>query len=51
MIEAIPYKVIGGLKFYDRMEVKDMLSYLRVIHNPNDVVGMKRIINVPTRKI
>lgn len=51
MIEAIPYKVIWGLKFYDRMEVKDMISYLRVIHNPNDVVGMKRIINVPTRKI
>lgn len=51
MIEAIPYKVIGWLKFYDRMEVKDMISYLRVIHNPNDVVWMKRIINVPTRKI
>lgn len=51
MMEAIPYKVIGGLKFYDRMEIRDMLAYLRVIHNPNDVVGIKRIINVPTRKI
>lgn len=51
MMEAIPYKVIGGLKFYDRMEIRDMLGYLRVIHNPNDVVGIKRIINVPTRKI
>ncbi len=51
MIEAIPYKVIWWLKFYDRMEVKDMLSYLRVIHNPNDVVGIKRIINTPSRKI
>lgn len=51
MMEAIPYKVIGWLKFYDRMEVKDMLSYLRVIHNPNDVVGIKRIINTPSRKI
>ncbi len=51
MMEAIPYKVIWGLKFYDRMEVKDMLAYLRVIHNPNDVVWIKRIINVPTRKI
>lgn len=51
MMEAIPYKVIWGLKFYDRMEVKDILAYLRVIHNPNDVVGIKRIINVPTRKI
>lgn len=51
MIEWIPYKVVGGLKFYDRMEIKDMLAYLRVIHNPNDVVALKRIINVPTRKI
>ncbi|MDD5770603.1 MAG: UvrD-helicase domain-containing protein, partial [Candidatus Gracilibacteria bacterium] len=51
MIEAIPYKVIGGLKFYDRMEVKDMISYLRVIHNPNDVVAIKRVINTPSRKI
>lgn len=51
IMEAIPYKVIWGLKFYDRMEVKDMLSYLRVIHNPNDVVGIKRIINTPSRKI
>lgn len=51
MMEAIPYKVIWGLKFYDRMEVKDMLGYLRVIHNPNDVVWIKRIINTPTRKI
>lgn len=51
MMEGIPYKVIGGLKFYDRMEVKDMLSYLRAIHNPNDVVAIKRIINTPSRKI
>lgn len=51
MIEGIPYKVIWGLKFYDRMEVKDILAYLRVIHNPNDVVWIKRIINVPSRKI
>lgn len=51
MVEWIPYKVVWGLKFYDRMEIKDLLAYLRVIHNPNDVVWIKRIINVPTRKI
>lgn len=51
MVKWIPYKVIGWLKFYDRMEVKDIIAYLRVIHNPNDVVALKRIINTPTRKI
>lgn len=51
MVEGIPYKVVGGLKFYDRMEVKDLLAYLRVIHNPNDSQWIKRIINVPSRKI
>ncbi|MDA9129164.1 UvrD-helicase domain-containing protein [Candidatus Gracilibacteria bacterium] len=47
----IPYKILGGLKFYDRKEVKDMLGYLRVILNQNDPVGFKRIINTPARKI
>lgn len=51
MISNIPYRVIWGQKFYDRKEVKDLLWYLRVIHNQNDVVSMKRIINTPTRKI
>ncbi len=51
IISNIPYRVIWGQKFYDRKEIKDLLSYLRVIHNPNDVVWMKRIINTPTRKI
>jgi DNA helicase-2/ATP-dependent DNA helicase PcrA len=51
MVEGIPYKVVWGLKFYDRMEVKDILAYLRVIHNPNDSQWIKRIINVPSRKI
>lgn len=47
----IPYRVIGGHKFFDRAEVKDMLAYLWVIHNPSDAVRLKRIINTPTRKI
>ena len=51
MIANIPYRVIWWQKFYDRKEIKDLLAYLRVIHNPNDVVSMKRIINTPSRKI
>lgn len=49
--ENIPYKVIWWLKFYDRKEIKDLLAYLKIIHNQNDSVSLKRIINVPTRKI
>jgi DNA helicase-2/ATP-dependent DNA helicase PcrA len=48
---TIPYKVIWGMKFYDRKEVKDILWYLRCILNPHDPVALKRIINTPTRKI
>jgi DNA helicase-2/ATP-dependent DNA helicase PcrA len=48
---GIPYQLIGGLKFYERREIKDLISYLRLIINPNDVVGMKRVINVPPRGI
>lgn len=51
MKKAIPYKVIGGLKFYERKEIKDMIAYLRVLLNPNDPVSFKRIINTPSRKI
>ena len=47
----IPYKVIGGMKFYDRKEIKDLLAYIKVVMNPDDSVGLKRIINTPTRKI
>jgi DNA helicase-2/ATP-dependent DNA helicase PcrA len=48
---GIPYRVIGGLRFWERREVKDVLSYLRVVHNPYDDVGLTRIVNVPTRGI
>lgn len=47
----IPYKVIWWLKFYERKEIKDLLAYLKIIHNQNDTISMKRIINVPPRKI
>ncbi|MCD8086584.1 MAG: UvrD-helicase domain-containing protein [Clostridiales bacterium] len=48
---GIPYKVIGGMKFFDRAEIKDMLAYLCVIHNEADDLRLRRIINVPTRGI
>ena len=52
MIEAsIPYQIVGGLKFYERKEIKDILSYLRLLINPNDLVSLKRVINVPPRGI
>ncbi len=47
----IQYKVVGGLRFYDRMEVKDIIGYLRAIANPHDTVSLKRIINTPRRGI
>ena len=48
---GIPYKVVGGVRFYERKEVKDFLSYLRVVVNPEDEVSMRRIINTPKRGI
>lgn len=48
---GIPYRIIGGCKFYDRREIRDMLAYLSVINNINDEVRLKRIINKPKRKI
>jgi DNA helicase-2/ATP-dependent DNA helicase PcrA len=48
---GVPYQVIGGLKYYDRREVKDALAYLRVMVNPTDTVALKRIVNVPKRSI
>ena len=47
----IPYQVIGGLRFYERKEIKDVLAYLRVLINPDDSVSLKRIVNVPARGI
>jgi DNA helicase-2/ATP-dependent DNA helicase PcrA len=51
MRAGVPYTIVGGLKFYDRKEIKDILAYLRVIFNPADAVGLLRIINVPRRGI
>ena len=48
---GIPYRIVGGMRFYDREEVKDILAYVRVLHNPADSVSLKRIINRPTRGI
>jgi len=48
---ALPYHIVGGVRFYARMEVKDILAYLRVLDNPADEVSLKRIINVPPRGI
>ena len=48
---GIPYNIVGGLRFYDRKEIKDVLGYLRAIANPQDTVSLKRIINTPRRGI
>nr|WP_203975584.1 DNA helicase PcrA [Planotetraspora silvatica] len=48
---GLPYKVVGGVRFYERKEVKDLLAYLRVLANPSDTVSLRRILNVPKRGI
>lgn len=49
--ENIPYKIVGGLKFYERKEIKDTIAYLRLLHNTSDNLSLKRIINEPKRGI
>jgi DNA helicase-2/ATP-dependent DNA helicase PcrA len=48
---GVPYKLVGATRFYERKEIKDVLAYLRLIHNPYDGIGLARIINVPPRSI
>ena len=48
---GLPYKVVGGVRFYERKEVRDVLAYLRVLANPEDTVPLRRILNVPKRGI
>src|SRR5258707_4249423 len=51
MREGVAYKVIGGVRFYERKEVKDALAYMRLVINPHDDVSLRRGINVPARGI
>ncbi|MCD8048154.1 MAG: UvrD-helicase domain-containing protein [Clostridia bacterium] len=51
MRRAIPYRLLSGVRFYDRMEIRDMVAYLRLAKNQDDDISLKRIINVPSRKI
>lgn len=51
MTLGIPYKVIGGLRFYERMEIRDAVAYLRIIHQPHDDLAFERIVNTPKRGI
>jgi len=51
MKRAIPYKVVGGIRFYERREIKDLIAYLRLINNPYDNVSFKRVVNIPKRGI
>ena len=48
---GVPYKIVGGLKFYERMEIKDVIAYMKLVVNPTDDIAFKRIINVPARGI
>ena len=49
--KSIPYRIIGGIQFYDRMEIKDLLGYLKLIVNPFDRISCSRVLNVPARKL
>lgn len=49
--KGLPYGIVGGLRFYDRKEIKDLMAYLRLVDNPNDAVSLSRVINVPRRGV
>ncbi|MEW5818967.1 MAG: UvrD-helicase domain-containing protein [Cyanobacteriota bacterium] len=51
IIKKIPYRIIGGIKFYDRKEIKDIIAYLKILYNPSDTQSIKRVINEPKRSI
>jgi DNA helicase-2/ATP-dependent DNA helicase PcrA len=51
LAQSMPYKLVGATRFYSRREIKDLMAYMRIIHNPYDTVSLMRIINVPRRKI
>ncbi len=51
MRAGVPYRLVGAQRFYGRREIKDLIAYLRLVHNPSDEISLERIINVPTRKI
>ncbi len=48
---GVPYKIVGGVRFYDRKEIKDLLAYLRLIYQPEDIASFERIVNIPARGI
>jgi DNA helicase II / ATP-dependent DNA helicase PcrA len=48
---GIPYRIVGGVRFYDRKEVKDLIAYLHLIYQPNDIISFERIVNIPTRGV
>ncbi len=50
-LQRIPYQLVGGVRFYDRKEIKDIIAYLRLVHQPNDRMSFSRIVNTPTRGI
>src|SRR5690606_11749778 len=50
-LAQVPYTIIGGQKFYEKKEIKDLIAYLSVIHNPRDELSLRRILNIPQRGI
>lgn len=50
-LQRIPYQLVGGVRFYDRKEIKDIIAYLRLVYQPNDRLSFSRIVNIPTRGV